>query len=225
MEEGSRRILRRVATRSDAADEPRYEIFHDRLGKAILSWRAKRLKEQEREKSQRQEVEQKGLAEQTRAGLRELISEATHRLGVEGQAIWARMMFYVVSTDGRRFAQTAGDLAKLSQQPREAVETVLKSLMEAGILRLAYGSAESPEQARYEVAHDAVAGSLLEWHSQYVLDLARATGGGLLRGRRRFSRLRQLRQNYSLPAISPIASCATSCRKEKSSLSSAQAFP
>ena len=37
LEEGSRRILRRVASRTDVVEEPRYEIFHDRLGQAFLS--------------------------------------------------------------------------------------------------------------------------------------------------------------------------------------------
>jgi len=84
------------------------------------------------------------------------------------------MMFYLVTTDGRRSVQTALDLAGLSQQPRKAVDMILEYLLEAGILRLAYGSKGGADQTRYEVAHDALASALLEWHSQYVLGQTRA---------------------------------------------------
>lgn len=116
LEEGSRRILRRVAARADATAEPRYEIFHDRLGKAILSWRAKRLAEQAREQTQRQEAEQRRLAEDARENLRERIDQSMNLLGSESQSAWVRMMFYLVTTDGRRLVQTANDLANLSRQ-------------------------------------------------------------------------------------------------------------
>lgn len=179
LEEGSRRILRRVAFRSDLSDEPRYEIFHDRLGKAILSWRAKRLQEQERDKRQRDEAEQQRLAEQARANFRQPIIEAMDYIGLERQANWVRMMFYLVSTDGRRLAQTTEDLAELSGQPQQIVEATLKGLMEVGILRSAYVSVGDSKQLRYEVAHDALASALLEWHSQYVLDHSRAPTGDI----------------------------------------------
>lgn len=168
LEEGSRRILRRVASRADIAEEPRYEIFHDRLGKAILAWRAKRLQEQEREKRQREEVEQKRLAEQTRASFRKQIESAMYQLGPEGQAVWSRMLFYLVTTDGRRLAQNATDLAKLAELRPDRVQTVLQQLVSLDVLRSAYRSTSSPEPF-YEVSHDAMASVLLEWHSQYVL--------------------------------------------------------
>jgi hypothetical protein len=71
LEEGSRRILRRVAMRSGAADDPRYEIFHDRLGKAILTWRNKRLKELAQERQQRELAEVQKLAEAERRSERD----------------------------------------------------------------------------------------------------------------------------------------------------------
>jgi len=173
LEEGSRRILRRVASPSDDPDEPRYEIFHDRLGAAILAWRAKRLKEQERERTQREEAEQKRLAEQTRASHRKHLDTAIHDLGVEGEAVWARMMLYLVSTSGIRFTQTVPDLARLSQQPLETVEAVVQRLAAAGVLRRAYAKAGSDENALYEIVHDAMAASMLDWHSQYAIAQAR----------------------------------------------------
>ena len=165
LEEGSSRILRRVASGAGEAAEPRYEIFHDRLGRAILSWRAKRMQEQERERRQREEAEQKRVAEQSRASVRGSIDAAMEQLGQDGQTIWARMMFFLVSTDGRRLAQTAAGLAELSQQPLEAVESLLNRLLQFHIVRSAHQYSPEP---LFEVAGDATAAALLEWHSRYV---------------------------------------------------------
>lgn len=177
LEEGSRRILRRVAVRSDAPDEPRYEIFHDRLGKAILAWRAKRLAEHAREESKRHEAEQVRISNQARAQLRDKVDAAMGTLTAAQHAIWARVMFYLVSTDGRRFAQSAREMAALGGEAPQEVEAVVATLASGGILRAAYvGTGESAP--RYEVPDDALAGALLEWHSQYVLSQTKASRAG-----------------------------------------------
>jgi hypothetical protein len=175
LEEGSRRILRRVAIGAGASAEPRYEIFHDRLGKAILSWRAKRLQEQERERTQRDEAQQKRLAEAARAKNRDTVQAAMSRLGVERQAIWARLLIYLVSTDGRRLSQTVADLAKFSEQPAAAVGSVVDDLFDSHVVRHGYGGAPSSSGPAYEVADDGMAAALLEWHAQYVVGQTRAT--------------------------------------------------
>lgn len=181
LEEGSRRILRRVASRSGAADEPRYEIFHDRLGKAILAWRAKRLQEQERDRKQREEAEQKRLAAETLGRYRAKIYAAVNQLGAQGMAVCARMMSYLVTTDGRRMPQTASELARLSQQPRDSVVWVLENLREAGLLRFVdWLGAEEGEDV-YEVAQDGLALGLLEWQSRFVESQARAASKDPLR--------------------------------------------
>jgi hypothetical protein len=173
LEEGSRRILRRVASAGGFTEEPRYEIFHDRIGTAILAWRAKRLKEQERERTQRAEAEQKRIEEQMRANLRETVDAAMEDIGADGRTVFVRMMFYLVTTDGKRLAQTASGLAKLSDQTPGAVESVLKRLTDAGIVRSAYGS---ERETHCEIVDDAVAASLLEWHSRYVEEQTREAG-------------------------------------------------
>jgi hypothetical protein len=176
LEEGSRRILRRVAIRYDTANEPRYEIFHDRLGKAILAWRSKRLAEHAREESKRQEAEQKQIANEARSRLGGLIEQVMDKLGKQGQALWAKVMFYMVSTDGRRTEQSASELAALSDQPADALELMLRSLTDGGVLRLGFRTLDAGE-ARYQVVHDTMAQALLEWHSQYVLGLTRRSRG------------------------------------------------
>lgn len=172
LEEGSRRILRRVATPGAAAEEPRYEIFHDRLGKAILSWRAKRLQEQERERRQREDAQQKRVADQSKASVRGLIDAAMDKIGKDGQALWARLLPYLVSADGKRLTQTAIALAELSQQPSGAVEGLLNALTGIRLLRDSYRSSDGG--THYEVPDDPTAAAFLDWHSQYVSTLTRA---------------------------------------------------
>lgn len=173
LEEGSRRILRRVAARSTSAEEPRYEIFHDRLGRAILAWRARQLQEHARAESRRHEAEQRRVAVEAQARLRESLDAAMERLGPSGKAVWARMMFYLVSTDGRRLAQSAAELAELSAQPPQAVLTVLAELLDSKILRVAYAAERDTHEQRLEVSSDGVAAALLQWHSQYLLKESR----------------------------------------------------
>lgn len=172
LEQGDRRILRRVAARSGAADEPRYEIFHDRLGKAILAWRAKRLQEQEAERTQREEAEQRRLEEQTRLHMQDSIDAAMNSLNEDEQAIWARILGFLVSPSGAKFVQTVDSLAKHSNESRERVRRLLERLVEMSILRIAYGS---DKEQNYEIAHDALVSALLEWHSRYVLKQNQAT--------------------------------------------------
>ncbi|HTS65450.1 MAG TPA: SIR2 family protein [Candidatus Acidoferrales bacterium] len=164
LDEGNHRILRRVAV-AGAPDEPRYEIFHDRLGKAILAWRAKRLKEQEREQTQKDEAEQKRIQEENRARLRVTTDAAMDDLGADGRTMWARIMPYLITSEGKRLVQTAAGLARLSNLTVGAVEGVLKRLSDAGVVRTAYGSIE---ETHCEIIDDAVAASLLEWHSRYA---------------------------------------------------------
>jgi len=60
------RILRGVAPPPDKDDEPRYEIFHDVLGAAILDWRRRHAQEKQRRK---QEAEQKKRIARFRIGV------------------------------------------------------------------------------------------------------------------------------------------------------------
>ena len=181
LEEGSRRILRRVASRAGPADEPRYEIFHDRLGKAILAWRARRLMEQERERKQREEAEQKRLAAETVGRYRESIDSAMNEMGVQGMVVWTQMMFYLVSTDGRRMAKTPTELADLSQQSRDTVVGVLEHLRKAALLRGVDWRTGDDDEEVYQIADDSLASAFLEWHSRFVEIQTRAASKDPLR--------------------------------------------
>jgi len=163
LEEGSRRILRRVATRAEAHDEPRYEIFHDRLGKAILTWRAKRIAEQVRDERQRQEAEQLRVSESTRSVAEDNLAAVMEHLGGRGLALWTQIMFFLLRTDGRRLVRSTEELATWSEQPRQAVEDLVTELTTVGVLRRV-------EDGRYSIVDDVVADALLAWHSVYVTE-------------------------------------------------------
>ena len=171
LEEGSRRILRRVASPA-AAEEPRYEIFHDRLGNAILSWRAKRLQQQERERSQREEAEQKRVADQSKASVRGR-SMPPWKDRQDGRPVWARLLPYLVSADGKRLTQAAeASPSWLTATARHAVEVLLRDLIDARVLRASYRSSEAGDSSS-KSPDEPIAAAFLEWHSQYVSSLTR----------------------------------------------------
>ena len=60
---GDMRILRSVPSPREF-DQPRYEIYHDRLADAVLSWRARRLADQQREVTTQRIEEARVAAEQ-----------------------------------------------------------------------------------------------------------------------------------------------------------------
>jgi hypothetical protein len=161
LEEGSRRILRRVATRSDVREEPRYEIFHDRLGRAILSWRTKRLAEQAREKQQQQQVKQVRLEEDARARTLKHLDAAMEDLDGKDQALWDQIVGHLVAADGRRMSRSAEELAKHLQQPVAAVEALMKRLVKAGILR-------QYSEGLYDVASSGLAITSLLWSARHM---------------------------------------------------------
>ena len=122
--------------------------------------------EQARDAKQREELEQKRVLDESRAMLREQVTAAMAQLSPEAHQAWARMMLYLVNTNGARKSQSAEHLAALSQLPIDVVYDIVKPLMAAQIVRQGYaGHAQEPQ---FEVVHDAMAGALLEWHSQYL---------------------------------------------------------
>lgn len=168
LEEGNRRILRRVASRGDQ-EEPRYEIFHDRLGKAILAWRVKRVAEQERERRQKEEIEQVRVAEQTRSHFRETLNAALGGLDGPDLILLSKLVPYLVSHDGRRFARTIQMVGDFTERDPAAVAGLLARLEKDGVLRMAFQPPAPvlPFELAYEVASDGMAVALLEWQTEF----------------------------------------------------------
>jgi SIR2-like domain len=163
LEEGTRRILRRVVVAGEAENEPRYEIFHDRLGEAILAWRAKRLAEQAREADLRKQQEQKRLLSESRSRLEAQVQAAMEHLGPEGQQTWVAVMFFLVASNGARHSQSVEGLARHAERPLAAVQRMMMTLLMKGIVRHSFQADDV-----FEVVNDDMASALLEWHSRYV---------------------------------------------------------
>jgi hypothetical protein len=169
LEQGNRRILRRVADPASPAAEPRYEIFHDRLGRAMLAWRTAYLAERERDAASRRQAEQKRLEEESLRDVERRVSTAMESIGPGGQRVWAAMMFYLVDSKGVRHRPTESSLVARSGEKPAAVKDVLRRLGRAHIVREAFGSkrGSSPDPV-HEIVDDLTAAALLEWHSRYV---------------------------------------------------------
>ncbi|MFQ5342889.1 MAG: hypothetical protein ACE5F6_15225, partial [Anaerolineae bacterium] len=63
------RILRPVAPPADRPEEPRYEIFHDVLAPAILDWRARYARDQERAEAEQQVARERQRVSRLRWGI------------------------------------------------------------------------------------------------------------------------------------------------------------
>ena len=173
LEEGDRRILRRVADPEDPQAEPRYEIFHDRLGLAMLAWSTEHSSEQKREQAARQQVEQKRVVDQSIREAATRVDEALRALSDNGQRIFVAVLFMLVDSKGVRRPQTIEAMGAQSRESPSAIERVLTRLERSGLLRQMTappGLAAVP----YQIVDDATAAAFLEWHSRYLVG---ETGG------------------------------------------------
>ncbi|MGB8648223.1 MAG: SdrD B-like domain-containing protein [Anaerolineae bacterium] len=76
---GDSRILRPIAPPPDQPDSPRYEIFHDVLGSAILDWEARHEKERERQEAEERLARERAEADKQLAQQR---AEAERQLAL-----------------------------------------------------------------------------------------------------------------------------------------------
>ncbi len=167
LEQGDRRILRRVAEPGKPNAEQRYEIFHDRLGRAMLAWRTKYLAEQTRQAAARQQAEQRRIDEESRLDRQRRVNVAMEGLRTGLQQTWATMMFYLVDARGVRQVQSLSVLVAESRASPDDTRALLDHLAVTGIVREAFVSKKSRE-AMFEIVDDPTAAALLEWHSRYA---------------------------------------------------------
>jgi hypothetical protein len=144
---GPDRILRDVPPLPEQPTVARYEIFHDRLGAAILDWRSRFLREHEASKGQEKEL---GLRET----LQGLLGAALSLLDPKGRKLAARI-FRVLSS-GKTFAihQLA---AEVGDTPLE-VERLLDAIGPA-IVRPSMAQGERT----YQISHRSLEPLVLDW--------------------------------------------------------------
>lgn len=168
LEEGNRRILRRVADPGDPNAEPRFEIFHDRLGRAMLAWRTKYLAERERAAASRQKAEEQRIQEQARRERERRVSAAMDVLDSGLQQTWAAMMFYLVDSSGARHQEPLSSLIADSHANPDDARRLFTHLLGMGIVREAFASQIKTDDLVYEIVDDPTAAALLDWHSRFT---------------------------------------------------------
>lgn len=110
-------------------------------------------------------------------------SSTMEKLTLQDREIAAAIFRYLVTPSGTKIAQTAADLAAYSEQPDEAVSSVVKELSRKDI-RILRTISPPPNQdggkceERYEIFHDVLSGPINEWWRNYEAD-ARATRDAL----------------------------------------------
>jgi WD40 repeat protein len=77
----------------------------------------------------------------------------------------AAMFNHLVTPSGTKIAHRAADLARWAGADEASVESTLRALAQARILRPV--AAEDRDDSRYEIYHDVLAGAVLEWRTQY----------------------------------------------------------
>jgi tetratricopeptide (TPR) repeat protein len=99
---GSDRILRPVASPPDRPDEPRYEIFHDRLAPAILDWRARYAQAQEKAEAEK-EAARRVEDEKRRADAQAALAASRKRIA----GLLALLALFAVAAAGYAMQQRA----------------------------------------------------------------------------------------------------------------------
>ena len=98
---------------------------------------------------------------------------------------------YLVTPSGAKFAQSVGDLAGFAEVPREELEPVLEKLATGRILR-PVPPPPGQDEARYEIFHDALGPTVLDWSTRHLEQRAREEGERKAEERARKARRRAL---------------------------------
>jgi WD40 repeat protein len=96
------------------------------------------------------------------------LDHAMTRLSREAQDASALVFTFLVTRAGTKVALTVKDLSDLTGLSEARLEVVLRRLAatDVHVLRPA-GRADSPDQAAYEISHDALARPIVEWRTQH----------------------------------------------------------
>lgn len=173
LEDGSQRILRRVARPMPLIQEEEacYEIFHDRLGAAILDWRNRHLEKRASELSRRQEFDRIRILEEQRKRKRKEVSAKLDKLTPEQQGAWAKVLHFLVGTGGTRATLSAEEIIQHSGVTRHLVVQLLDELQLSDLIVRKRVTITDRDAVVFELVDDASAAAVLDWHASYVNSL------------------------------------------------------
>jgi WD40 repeat protein len=97
------------------------------------------------------------------------LDKVMEKLSPEERDVAARLFRYLVTPSGMKIAHTPADLASYVELPPDEVSRVLLLLVspEVRILRSIAPPPEEPDLLRYEIFHDVLAASILDWRRRY----------------------------------------------------------
>lgn len=95
---------------------------------------------------------------------------ALSTLSEDEQKVGATIFNHLVTPSGSKIAQTLRDLAKYANVPETQVGPLLEKLSkpELRILRQVESPADRPNDPRFQIFHDVLAGAVLDWRSRFV---------------------------------------------------------
>ena len=158
---GSDRILRPVAAPVEFPDEPRYEIFHDRLAPAILDWCSRFVEKRKTEESQRIEAERhQAVAAQ--------IDGAMERLSSDEQDLFTYVLSYLGTPSGTKNSVIARDVAKSLDVLPEDVWGVLLKLSKGDYPLIRMFETTTSGDPQFEIVHDALVLPLFDWRARHL---------------------------------------------------------
>ena len=138
LSQGEVRILRPVDPSLARPDEPRYEIFHDVLGPAVLDWRTRRIRAQLILKN---------------------LNHSLNELSELEREIAARILSALITPDHTRSSRLSENLASAAALPVERVRPVIDRLSAMAILR----SETSQGVTWFELSHDLLIEPVEDW--------------------------------------------------------------
>lgn len=90
------------------------------------------------------------------------------KLSPQAQSACAQMFDHLVTPSRTKIAQTTTDLATYVNAPEETILPILKRLEDGRVLRRVAAPTQQANTVRYEIFHDVLASSLLDWRRRYL---------------------------------------------------------
>ncbi len=136
-----------------------------RMGDSIFRPRAQALAEAPQRTLRLSTLQRLGGAGQI---VRTHLDRVMDRLGGTEQEICSTFFDRLVTPSGAKIAQISDDLINWANRPAQQIEPILKSLVDARVLRTTAPPLDKPTAIRYEIFHDVLGPSVLAWRGHFV---------------------------------------------------------
>jgi WD40 repeat protein len=125
--EGDQRILRPVDRSADDPEAPRYEIFHDALGPAVLEWRTRHERAASERRARGQVAAAQAAARRERRRWMALVLVAVVLVGLLGTSLWLWWRSQQEASQRRSEQLASQAAAQIAGDPVAATRTALRA--------------------------------------------------------------------------------------------------